>query len=231
MPSYMTRLLSALVLIPLLVGVIWWGGMPFMIFLLAMFLISLYEWNNISIKLSTSWIKRIALITAGTLYMAVPFSLLSKLEMNGYKLMDDGKILILYLFLTIWASDTVAYIFGKNFGGPKMAPNISPNKTWAGYAGALLGPALTLSICLQFFTPASMDGLTPSWLSTLIVGTLIGITGQSGDLLESLAKRKAGVKDSGTLIPGHGGLLDRIDALLLVIPVYVAYLMLIYQGF
>jgi phosphatidate cytidylyltransferase len=227
----MIRLLSSLVLIPLLVGIIWWGGLPFILFLGATFLISIFEWNNIALKLTPSWPKRILLFALGTLYMAIPFALLSELETSSTQIGFDGKILILYLFLTVWSSDTVAYIFGKNFGGPKMAPNISPNKTWAGYAGALIGPALTLSICLQFFTPASMESLMPSWISTLIAGTIIGITGQSGDLLESLAKRKAGVKDSGTLIPGHGGLLDRIDALLLVIPVYVAYLMLIYQGF
>lgn len=231
MPSYMTRLLSSLVLIPLLVGIIWWGGLPFTLLLAVAFLISIFEWNNIALKLTSSWSKRIFLFALGTIYMAAPFALLSELETNGSQIGIDGKILILYLFLCVWSSDTVAYIFGKNFGGPKMAPNISPNKTWAGYAGALIGPALTLAICIQVFTPDSMEGLTPSWISTLIAGMLIGITGQSGDLLESLAKRKAGIKDSGNLIPGHGGLLDRIDALLLVIPVYVAYLKLIYVDF
>lgn len=184
--------------------------------------ISMHEWTNIANKLTPSPAKRSGLIALGAIYILLPIAILYQIETG---MGDNGKYWILFLFISIWSSHSLAYVMGKNIGGPKMAPNISPNKTWSGYIGALIGPAIALLICTQFITP------TPSLLVTALFGVFIGISGQAGDLLESLMKRKAGVKDSGNLIPGHGGLLDRIDALLLATPVYYMYLKLIYPEY
>lgn len=122
----------------------------------------------------------------------------------------------LLFFLAIWASDTGAYFFGKFIGGAKMSPDISPNKTWAGYFGALCAPAVVLSLIEMRLDPLLIFG-----------GIALGVAGQAGDLLISLLKRDARVKDSGDLIPGHGGFLDRVDSL---IPAVIVYLALIKLG-
>lgn len=114
---------------------------------------------------------------------------------------------------TIWVGDSLALLGGRRFGHRRLAPNISPGKTIEGSLSGLLGSALTALLCAALF------GLNLPVFGALALGAGIGATGQFGDLIESLLKRFAGVKDSGTLIPGHGGLLDRIDALLLAFPV------------
>ncbi|MEX2449917.1 MAG: phosphatidate cytidylyltransferase [Rhodospirillales bacterium] len=118
-----------------------------------------------------------------------------------------GLKLVLFLFLVSWASDTGAYVFGRLIGGPKMAPVLSPNKTWAGlFGGVLCGAGIGAGFAVILDTPA---------LGVLIgAGTILGIVSQGGDLLESYMKRRFHVKDAGNLIPGHGGLLDRVDSLL-----------------
>ncbi len=225
--SLSLRILSSIVLIPLVIGVMYWGGWGYGVLLAACIGVAVAEWMHLTVKITPKLWKRVALGVIGIIYLELSF-----IEMAWLRLwLADGFEWILFLFLTIWSSDTLAFIFGKNFKGPKMTPTISPNKTWSGYAGALLGPALTLSVCLHILTPDSLIGHTPSLISTMIVGAAIGITGQSGDLMISLMKRKAGVKDTGNLIPGHGGILDRIDALLLVLPVYCAYLIFIHPDF
>lgn len=114
---------------------------------------------------------------------------------------------------TIWVGDSLAFLGGRRFGRRHLAPRISPGKTIEGSLAGLLGSALTALLCAFLF------GLGLPVAGALAFGAGIGVTGQLGDLIESLLKRLAGVKDSGTLIPGHGGLLDRIDALLLTFPV------------
>lgn len=122
--------------------------------------------------------------------------------------------LVLGVMVAVWIADSAAYFAGKRFGRHKLAPEISPGKTWEGVAGALVGVSIYgLVVCLAF-------GFTP-WL---IVG-LWGLTVLSiiGDLFESLLKRQAGIKDSGTLLPGHGGVLDRIDGLTSTLPLVALY--------
>ncbi len=108
----------------------------------------------------------------------------------------------------------MAYIFGRLIGGRKLCPSISPNKTWAGLIGACIFPSLVLDGYLAFFA----DNLTPreTILWTLGASLVIGLLGQAGDLMISFLKRRVGLKDTGRLIPGHGGVLDRIDAMMLV---------------
>ncbi len=119
-----------------------------------------------------------------------------------------GWILTLYLFMTVWAADTGAYVVGRMIGGAKLWPSVSPQKTWAGLYGAL-GTAAVVGGVIG----ALSHGAIHPVIGTL-VGVGVGLVSQGGDLFESFLKRRAGVKDSGTLIPGHGGILDRIDGLI-----------------
>ncbi|MBE2191719.1 MAG: phosphatidate cytidylyltransferase [Alphaproteobacteria bacterium] len=225
--SLSLRIISSIILIPMVIGIMIWGGWGYGILLAACIGAAVSEWINLTLKITPNLFKRIIIGLIGLIYLEFSF-----VEMAYLRLwLPNGFEWILFLFLTIWSSDTLAFIMGKNIGGRKMTPTISPNKTWSGYVGALLGPAFTLSICIHILTPTSLIENTPSLISTIIAGALMGMVGQSGDLLISLMKRKAGVKDTGHLIPGHGGILDRIDALLLVIPVYCAYLVYIHPDF
>ena len=118
-----------------------------------------------------------------------------------------GFAAILWIFLVVWSADTLAYFAGRIIGGPKLAPVISPKKTWAGLGGAVAGSALVSFI---FAWVTQLNGI---WTLALLAGFL-AIVEQAGDLLESSLKRFHGVKDSGRLIPGHGGVIDRVDGLI-----------------
>ena len=153
----------------------------------------------------------------GILYVSLPMSLLNVIAfpkainygfiVSGY----DYRRVVALLFL-IWASDIGAYIAGKSFGKRKMAPSISPGKTWEGWAGGFL---LTLVIgwAMGYFLP------DVPLAHRLVAAGVVAVFAPLGDLAESMLKRSVGVKDSGTFLPGHGGLLDRFDAFLLVLPV------------
>jgi len=125
--------------------------------------------------------------------------------------LDDGIFWFLLLLFTTLGSDTCAFVTGKNYGKTLIAPLISPNKTLEGSIGGLFGATL-LSI------PFALSKPEYSLLTVIFTGTIAGLLGQIGDLFESLLKRTADVKDSGTLIPGHGGLLDRIDGIIFASP-------------
>lgn len=131
---------------------------------------------------------------------------------------DDGALWALHGLLLVWAADTFAYFSGRRFGGAKLAPSISPGKTWAGFWGGLFG-VVVLSMLM-----APLLGVALPQLPTLIAVSLIaGLASVLGDLFESLIKRQAGAKDSGSLLPGHGGVLDRIDSLLAALPVFATF--------
>ncbi len=119
---------------------------------------------------------------------------------------ECGTHAVFFLFAVIWAADSLAYFIGRALGGPKFAPRISPKKTWSGFFGAVTGGALAgLGYGLAL-------GQGP-WAALMSIGALLGGFEQFGDLFESAMKRRFGVKDSGALIPGHGGILDRVDGL------------------
>lgn len=132
-----------------------------------------------------------------------------------------GKRLIWLPILATWITDTLAYFTGLNFGRHKLAPNISPNKTIEGAVGGLVGSILLVAVA-GLWLPLSFLDLK----NRIILGTLVGIAAQLGDLVESAFKRDAQIKDSGNLIPGHGGVLDRFDSLLFVLPVTYYYFQL-----
>jgi phosphatidate cytidylyltransferase len=120
----------------------------------------------------------------------------------------------LFLVLAItWLQDTAAYFVGRSFGRTKMAPVLSPKKTWEGFAGGLVASVLTAMLAVLLL------GLPIGYGAAAVIGALAGVAGPLGDLAESLVKRQVGVKDSGHLIPGHGGILDRMDSLLFTAPV------------
>jgi phosphatidate cytidylyltransferase len=125
---------------------------------------------------------------------------------------DAGLGLILFLLLSVWATDIGAYVAGRALGGPKLAPRISPKKTWAGLGGGVVCAALV------GYAVAAWSGALLPWVA-MAMAAVLALAGQAGDLFESHMKRRADVKDSGRLIPGHGGLLDRIDGLIFAAPV------------
>ena len=126
---------------------------------------------------------------------------------------EAGRANVLFLFLIVWASDIGAYMAGRLIGGPKLWPAISPNKTWSGAAGGLLSAVLVGLACAWSFSPQAR------FLPIVATAVLLGVASQIGDLLESAIKRQFNVKDSSKLIPGHGGLLDRMDGVLAAAPV------------
>ncbi len=154
----------------------------------------------------------------GTLWVALPCVLLLWLARAG----DTGRITVRWIFAIVWATDIGAYAIGRRLGGPRLAPRWSPRKTWAGLAGGMICAALA------GWATAGVLGIS-SVLPLVLISAGLAIVEQFGDLAESVAKRRFGVKDSSGLIPGHGGLLDRLDGLLAVIPA-VALLSLIDGG-
>ncbi len=133
-----------------------------------------------------------------------------------YWLREVNLYFPLILILTIWASDTGAYFIGKKFGRRKLAPGISPKKTYAGLFGALFGGAVLMLAFGRILGMAALE--------SLLIGAIVGLLGQLGDIFESIAKRVYRVKDSSGLIPGHGGMLDRIDSFLFTTPFLFHYL-------
>jgi len=152
---------------------------------------------------------------SGLLLVAFPLSFAVRLHWFS----PNGPRLLLFALAITWAADTVAYFAGRAFGKHALAPHISPKKTWEGSIAGLVG-SLAVGYAFHFWLTIPLGHL----LAMAFVGN---VAGQMGDLLESACKRSAGVKDSGGLLPGHGGILDRIDALILCIPVIWYYLVLV----
>lgn len=134
-----------------------------------------------------------------------------------------GAWWLLFVLLLVWGADSGAYMFGKMFGKHKLAPKVSPGKTWEGFLGGLVSSAL---IALLF---ASLAPLTVSTSTLVICAVIATLASVLGDLTESMFKREAGIKDSGNLIPGHGGILDRIDSLTAAVPVFACLLLLVFR--
>jgi phosphatidate cytidylyltransferase len=208
------RLASSLVLIPITASLIVMGGWFFGLLLLLGLIPALYEW----FKLCENTPRQYLLMSAGVVYIALTFGSYIFLRFG----FEQGAWLSLVVIFCVWASDIGAYFTGKTIGGPKLAPRISPKKTWAGFAGACFFSGLLMIILLGVspfindFIPTDL-GITSNqvWL-VFIFGALCGAVGQVGDLSISVLKRRKGSKDAGSLIPGHGGILDRIDSLMLV---------------
>lgn len=203
------RIASALALAPVVILCILFGGIPFFAMIALAFAISLWEFWGLS-KVSITPFKNMVF---GALYLIISFASFAYLR---YGFENAGTYLATALIITVWACDIGAYVCGKIIGGKKLAPKISPNKTWAGLVGGSIMSGLLLAAIF-----AKTSATYELSVFYFFVGVVVGLVGQAGDLLISYFKRKVGAKDTGDLIPGHGGLLDRIDALLLASPVYL----------
>jgi phosphatidate cytidylyltransferase len=168
----------------------------------------------------------------GIVYIAMPIGLLGGLR-------EHSGVAVIFVLFSVWAGDIAAYYVGKNLGRFKLAPKVSPNKTWEGAIASLVASVAVAALVCYFRAPISKWfgnitafeislSLTPleriPWVQVVIVGVVTNMAAQFGDLFESAMKRGAQIKDSGSLVPGHGGLLDRIDALLFAVPVVWIYL-------
>ena len=208
------RVASALVLAPLALAAIWIGGAVFAGLI-----------GVVALGLGIEWTRLCGAAWGGSRLAGLGWIVLAGVALVWLRADPvAGRINVLFLVLAVWASDVGAYLAGRLIGGPRLAPRLSPGKTWAGAVGglvtaALMGTAVAL-ICTAGHDPAALA-------RAAALGAAVSVLGQGGDLAESCAKRCFGVKDSGRLIPGHGGLLDRLDAVLAVIPVaaLLAYLL------
>tara|TARA_B100000963_G_C22524964_1_gene624842 strand:+ start:55 stop:657 length:603 start_codon:yes stop_codon:yes gene_type:complete len=163
--------------------------------------------------------KKTLQLAGGTLfsviYIFIPLSLIIPI---GYFENDIYNYKILFgLLILIWSSDSWAFVFGKLFGRHKLFERLSPNKTWEGFIGSIILTTATGYVL-------SKNGFGLSQIEWMILGTLTAISATLGDLFQSMLKRESNIKDSGNILPGHGGILDRFDSILLCFPVFYLYL-------
>jgi phosphatidate cytidylyltransferase len=166
-----------------------------------------------------------AAIVAGTVWVGLGISYLAQLKALDVRGNLEGGHWVLVLLTLSWFADTCAYFAGRLFGRHKLYPAVSPGKTVEGSMGGLLGSVLALVLAKLWYFP------TLRWLDCVALAVPAGVVGQIGDLVESLVKRGAGVKDSGRLLPGHGGILDRVDAVLFAAPLVYAYAVWVFPRF
>lgn len=200
------RVLSAAVLLPVALYCLYVGGVAWALLVAGATVGLLWEWWRLwrlrptpypALKLLAGWLY--ALVGAGALYWLRSDSV-------------AGLIDVLFLLVVVWSSDIGAYLTGRLIGGPKLAPAISPGKTWSGAVGGLLAAMAVGLLVSRMAAPGPV-------LHALVVAGGLSIASQLGDLLESALKRHFGVKDSSRMIPGHGGLFDRLDGVLAAAPV------------
>jgi phosphatidate cytidylyltransferase len=220
------RLGSAVVMLVVSAGALWLGGWFWTGFVGVLALGLLWEWNWLVSRFGVSLVAETLWFFGGVIYIGGAALAMLALRNGPMFLPVDGRSLgyaplevLLGYIAPIIAVDAGAYFAGRAIGGPKIAPRISPSKTWAGLGGGALAAGLVALACeLADFGPAAASpGYDIASLAlALAAGVLIAIIAQSGDFFESWMKRRAGVKDSGHLIPGHGGLLDRLDGFIAV---------------
>jgi len=198
------RILSAAVLAPIALICVWVGGIAFTLIVLGIMGGLAMEWLTLCRRPGVT-----LLYPAGLLYVIVAGAALLWLRASPV----SGRADVLFLLFIVWAGDIGAYLVGRFIGGPRLAPRISPGKTWSGSAGGLLAAVAIGLLAAHFLS----DGAEPWRVAS--VAALLGVVAQAGDLLESYVKRRLEVKDSGHLIPGHGGLFDRLDGVMAAAPV------------
>lgn len=247
MSNLQLRILTAAVLAPITILLIWLGGLSFRLLAIAIGFAIFYEWTTLSASkqnrsgLMTGWlvlaaaavllllqmpaIQIFAILAAGSvflfqrsnwaagglLYAGVPMICLAMLRGDT----PSGLIAIIYLFALVWATDIAAYFTGRTFGGPKLAPKFSPNKTWSGAIGGVVA-AMLAAAAVSYF------GFDRVKYPMVVLAIALSVASQMGDLGESWVKRRFGAKDSGKLLPGHGGVMDRVDGL--IVAAVVLYL-------
>jgi phosphatidate cytidylyltransferase len=215
------RIISALILAPVILTIIWAGGAYFSTLIVLMAVIMSFEWKGIvdnvpkdGSPLNQNQQKKWTAV--GVMYVSVFASSLLFLRS-----IEGGFDLVLFMLLLVWSTDIAAYFSGKLIGGPKIWTKISPNKTWAGLLGGMLAAGI-IGVITSFF-------VSHSFILMFIGGACIAVTAQIGDFFESWVKRKFDVKDSGNIIPGHGGVMDRMDGFVTVATVF-AFIVIINGG-
>ena len=186
------RVVSAIVLAPLALLAAYLGGWPFAVFWGLAALAVLWEWTKL--VTGPSW------IIAGIGYAGV--MLTAPMVLRAYA--ELGFLAILLLFAIVWTTDILGYFAGRAFGGPKLLPAVSPKKTWSGAIAGALSAMMVAVLVASYFG-------TFNRVAIAIIALLLSVVAQLGDLLESWVKRKFGAKDASQLIPGHGGVMDRLD--------------------
>ncbi len=185
-------------------------------FLLELLLVLIVE----TFRKSETTVANLSSLFGGLVYVAVPLTLVQYLFFKTY-----NPYLVLSIFFIIWCNDTGAFVFGSLLGKHKLAPSISPNKTWEGAIGGLICGVLLCYFLSEKFLPFGL-------LERMGLAVLVVIFGTLGDLFQSKLKRSVNLKDSGSVIPGHGGILDRIDSMLFAFPIVFIYLGILgYQTF
>lgn len=245
------RILSALVMAPLALLAVWYGSVWFSLLAACLGAIMTWEWDRMCrgrfgatgkaaavaaftaglltpfapwLALALVWTGTLAAavfsrsgwLAMGTLYIGLPVVALVWLRETG------GAWTLIWLLVVVWATDTGAYAAGRTIGGPKLAPRISPKKTWAGLLGGMLSAAILgggMAVALE----------QAQWPALAAFAAVLAVVAQIGDLFESSVKRRFNVKDSSAIIPGHGGVLDRVDGLIAAAPV-VALVVLAFGG-
>jgi phosphatidate cytidylyltransferase len=252
------RLASALVLAPVAVGAAYFGGWFFVVFCLIAAIAVLWEWDTIVTPSSVPPVLAVGvapllfaavlagmgrtitpalLIAIGACGAAV-FAPVKRREWTAAGVVyagalllapiflrrdpDFGLLAIIYLFAIVWTTDSAAYFIGRAIGGPKLWPRVSPKKTWSGAVGGTLAATALGAAVVVSSTPISLAPL-------ILIGIVLSIVSQAGDLFESALKRRFGVKDASNLIPGHGGVMDRLDGFLTA-AVAAAILGLLHRG-
>ncbi|HHV94622.1 MAG TPA: phosphatidate cytidylyltransferase [Firmicutes bacterium] len=253
MSSLVKRVLTAAFSIPVVLGCLYFGGIPFFLLVLAASVAAVFELRAMMVEMKVTASGPLMYVGAAALLAAIyvrgealiapllfavfvsaavlelisgsarPFSrgglvlmaVLYGAFLPGHFLLlraqPQGLALLFLVLLGTWVTDTGAYFVGTRWGRHRLAPTISPKKSVEGAVGGILLSALVT----QYVNSRLQIGLLPGW----VLGTVIGIAAVAGDLFESALKREAGVKDSGWILPGHGGVLDRIDSLLFTVPV------------
>ncbi len=246
--SLQTRILSAAVLMPVVLALLYFGGLGFWLLLAAAAVLMALEWDRLTggkrfaVTGIASALALVAVLTlqffgygdwavAALLPLAALLAVVNRINGRGVVWAviglfwlglpclslfwlrggDHGALVVLWLFFAVWACDTGAYFAGRGIGGPKLAPRVSPKKTWAGLLGGMAAAAAVSAAMAVIFDQRSV-------LLFIAMGALLALVSQIGDLAESGVKRHFGVKDSGDLIPGHGGILDRVDGVLFAAP-------------
>lgn len=205
------RTLSAIVMVAVAGVALVLGGLVWQLFVLAIAVGVLWEWNKLVRRIATSRFGRLVWLVAGVVYVGTAAEVLASIPLMFGAL---GPLIPVVLVI---ATDVGAYFSGRTFGGPKIAPSISPSKTWSGLAGAALLSALASLGLLLLATGRIFFDEAQVLAQFTLAGVAVAVIAQTGDFFESWMKRRAGVKDSGSLIPGHGGLFDRLDGLLAVL--------------
>ena len=201
------RAASAVAMIAVAGGALWLGGWFWTAFVIAVAAGVLWEWWGLVTKFVPGLPLRAVWMLGGLIYVGLAATMFAALRLVPQ---PGALALLIAVILAVICTDVGAYFSGRTFGGPKIAPAISPSKTWAGLIGGMAGASIALVLATY---PA--EGFADFGLK-LVGGIVLAVVAQSGDFFESWMKRRAGVKDSSQLIPGHGGLFDRADGMLAV---------------